>query len=134
MAGQPRRATVWWNDAHRSASANADADVICKEHAPVLLGITGWIIRDDDAGVSIGWEWTHTQNTHAAFTEFRGYGFIPRVMIERVEYLGDNLMPLKSGSSKKVIAANIRREVRAGKPQKQAVAIAMRKAGKSRKK
>lgn len=42
-------------------------------------------------------------------------------------------MPLKSGSSKKVIAANIRTEIHAGKPQKQAVAIAYSKAGKSRK-
>ena len=42
-------------------------------------------------------------------------------------------MPLKRGSSKKVIAANIRTEVHAGKPRRQAVAIAMRKAGKARK-
>lgn len=43
-------------------------------------------------------------------------------------------MPLKKGKSKKVIAANIRAEMHSGKPQKQAIAIAMSKAGLSKKK
>jgi hypothetical protein len=43
-------------------------------------------------------------------------------------------MPLKVGSSKAVIAENIRTEMHAGKPQNEAIAIAMSKAGKSRKK
>jgi hypothetical protein len=41
-------------------------------------------------------------------------------------------MPLKKGSSSKTISANVKTEMAAGKPQKQAVAIALHTAGKSR--
>lgn len=43
-------------------------------------------------------------------------------------------MPLKSGSSKKVIQSNIKTEIAAGKKPSQAAAIAYSKAGKSKKK
>ena len=39
-------------------------------------------------------------------------------------------MPLKKGSSKATIASNIKTEMKAGRPQRQAIAIAMRTAGK----
>ena len=42
-------------------------------------------------------------------------------------------MPLRKGSSKKTISANIATEIKHGKPKDQAVAIAYRAAGKSRK-
>ncbi|MEN9704700.1 MAG: hypothetical protein RLZZ393_579 [Pseudomonadota bacterium] len=41
-------------------------------------------------------------------------------------------MPLKKGSSKKAVSANIKTEMAAGKPQKQAVAIALNVARKSK--
>ena len=41
-------------------------------------------------------------------------------------------MPLLKGSSKHVIGENIRTEMNHGKPQAQAIAIAMRSAGKAK--
>lgn len=41
-------------------------------------------------------------------------------------------MPLEKGSSKAVISRNIKTEMAHGKPQKQAIAIAMRSAGKAK--
>lgn len=43
-------------------------------------------------------------------------------------------MPLKKGSSKKVISENIGELERSGRPAKQSIAIAFSKAGKSNKK
>jgi hypothetical protein len=41
-------------------------------------------------------------------------------------------VPLEKGSSKETIAHNIAKEVMSGRPQKQAIAISLSKAGKSK--
>jgi phage protein U len=43
-------------------------------------------------------------------------------------------MPLKKGKSKKVVSDNVSELVRSGKPRKQAVAIALQKSGKGKRK
>ncbi len=42
--------------------------------------------------------------------------------------------PLKSGKSKKVVSENIATEIKSGTPQNQAIAIALSKASRSKKK
>jgi hypothetical protein len=41
-------------------------------------------------------------------------------------------MPLKTGSSDKTVSSNIRELIKSGRPKKQAIAIALSKAGKSK--
>lgn len=73
--------------------------------------------------------YARTRRRHEDLSQVRqadeqGREGLPRVREE------DVAMPLKKGKSQKTISANIRTEMHAGRPQPQAIAIAMRMAGK----
>ena len=57
---------------------------------------------------------------------------IPKYQQPKKENIPITVMPLKKGSSKAVISKNISEMMHSGHPQKQAIAAAMRSAGKKR--
>jgi hypothetical protein len=58
---------------------------------------------------------------------------MPNVRRNWAQLAKEIVVPLKKGYSKKVVEENIRTEINAGKPPKQAVAIALSKAAEHRK-
>ena len=82
---------MFWSDAHGSGDANHDRPQIVRQHHPHKMAATGWIVIDDEVGVSVAWEWIPPDDDMTTY-DFRGYQFIPRVMVDRIEYLEPTLV------------------------------------------
>jgi hypothetical protein len=70
-----RVAVVTWNDAHVVHGDVMPNDI---DHEPILLHTAGWLIRDDDVGITLAFEYADEDG------ELRTTTFIPRGMIVSV--------------------------------------------------
>lgn len=72
---EPRFCICSWNDAHGDAGDSATLENVRDKHRPVLMETAGWLLWDDEVGVSLFNERDLTDGS------YRGRTFIPRSLI-----------------------------------------------------
>src|SRR5688572_16790655 len=72
---------VIWDDAWMDDDNFSTAHGLALTHKPMVVKTRGWLIVDDEAGVSVANEESRTEDDG---TVFRGRTFIPRAMIKSV--------------------------------------------------
>ena len=75
------KATVWWNDAQGSATTVISKSSIDEKHKPIVMETMGWVLRDDEQGISI----CNERYTEEGELSYRGHTFIPRSLIVKVK-------------------------------------------------
>lgn len=76
-----RLVIVTWHDAWADHDNFASAHGMAQTHEPMVVNTLGYVIVDDEEGLSIANE----QSTEDGKTIYRGRTFIPRAMVQRVE-------------------------------------------------
>lgn len=71
---------VTWNDAWVRGEEPVTMADVAASHKPMVIHTLGWLLRDDEMGVSIANE------NYAEDATYRGRTFIPRVMVESVTH------------------------------------------------
>ncbi len=74
------KGSVWWNDPQASATDVIDNTTIKNAHKPILVETLGWILLDDEDGISI----CNERYKSGAEWQYRGHTFIIRSLIVKV--------------------------------------------------
>src|SRR5262245_51565615 len=72
-------ALVTWWDAWQDTDNFSTAHGIAQTHKPLVVETLGWIVKDDEVGISVV-----NERTNEDGEEFRGRTFIPRAMVRSV--------------------------------------------------
>lgn len=71
-------ALVRWHDAHSDSGQHAESDI---PHEALVVHTSGYLLRDDEKGISIAAEWIPESDNYRAVT------FIPRALVLGVDRL-----------------------------------------------
>lgn len=74
---EPVLVTVKWDDAWGDAHESVSPSDVGEKHKPTLMETVGWLLKDDDSGVSLFNERCLDQGDGS----YRGRTFIPKAMI-----------------------------------------------------
>jgi hypothetical protein len=77
MTAEKRLVLIVWNDAWQDQDNFASSHGIALSHRPMVVQTLGWLIHDDEAGVSVVNERSMDEGSEV----YRGRTFIPRPMI-----------------------------------------------------
>ncbi len=75
-----RLVLVAWNDAWQDQENFTSAHGISLTHHPMIVETLGWVIQEDDTGISI----VNECNEQDGAEVYRGRTFIPHAMIKKV--------------------------------------------------
>lgn len=70
-----------WRDAHADSSEVLSRDDVATRHRPALFETVGWLLMDDELGVSVANE----RCVDAGDEVYRGRTFVPRSLIKSIE-------------------------------------------------
>lgn len=71
---------ITWADAWQDQENFSTAHGISTTHGPMIVETLGWLIQDDEVGISV----VNERSTQDGKDVFRGRTFIPRAMVKSV--------------------------------------------------